>query len=292
MKKLVIFFAILFIATIISCNKQSKLDVLQLKEVTDENVLKSIEKSGIMGIPFPSGSVAYKISESETMLVLPKGYHYLRSEFVNSNSFNSNLLANSADTVKVTCTCTTGSGCNPTLVDKKYLCTMSEGCSVCERKVTNTNNQSIEVSGVFDVNRGITFISTSKEKLEDNTSLVSDLLGNANEWLFKEPIVKNALEQFYKKIYGEQLPIFLLKNEPAPEGYQYVGVSIFGNEAALPIPKELVSENFTLASSTQCKCEDTTPSGCQRKTAGLGSVIYCEAGTCKSCSLLNITSRE
>lgn len=286
MKQFSILSLVFLLGLFASCKKEQQVQVRELDNVADAKTIQSIKQSGDNGIPFPVGSIAVKLSDGRTKIVLPKGYKFLMV-----NPKTDVLVDDDGEAAGVTCTCTSGTGCSPVKYKGKYYCVMGENCSVCDKTTSSESGETVEIVGVYKVNSGITVLSKSFETglKAELTSMKSSLVGNVSAALFQIPIVKQELLDLYKFIYGEKIPSFILTNEGRiPQGYKYIAISVYGNEAAIPVPASQVDETVYVIDegkdgAAACKCNDAKPTGC-KKSSFLGAV-FCDAGSCTSCSL-------
>lgn len=283
------FSLLLLLGLLYSCKKQDRVQIRELNEVADAKLIQSIEQSGEDGIPFPDGSTAVSLPDGRIKIILPEGYKFL---LLNPETLE---LVEGTDEGEeeagITCTCTSGTGCSPVKYKRKYYCVMGETCATCTKSTTRVSGEPVILAGVYNTNSGITVLSKTKaEGLKGElTSLKSELLGNASSALFKVKGVRQELLDLYTFIYGKDIPDFILNNSgKIPAGYQYIAISIYGNEAAIPVPLAQITESEYVVSNPEdggatCKCNDTTPKGC-KKDSFLGAV-FCDAGGCRSCTL-------
>ena len=287
MKQLSILSLVFFLGLFTSCKKEQQIQVRELDEIADAKIIQSIQQTGDDGIPFPDGSVAVKLTDGRTKIVLPEGYRFLMVDPETAMLIDDG----GEEEVGVTCTCTNSTGCSPVKYKSKYYCVMGENCSTCTKSTSSISGESVEIAGVYKENDGITVLSKTPETglKAELTSTKNELVGNATSALFQIPRVKQDLLDLYKFIYGKEIPSFILNNEKQiPKGYKYVAINVYGNEAAIPVPTSQVDESEYVVDdgedgATTCKCNDTRPTGC-KKSSFLGAV-FCDAGGCHSCSL-------
>jgi hypothetical protein len=262
--------------------------VRELDEIADAKLILSITQSGDIGIPFPDGSIAMTLPDGRIKIVLPEGYKFLMVDRETSELIEDDGEEEEAG---VTCSCTSGTGCTPVKYKKKYYCVMGESCTTCTKSTTRISGEAVVIAGVYKQNSGITILSRTKANglKGELTSQKTDLVGNANSALFKIKSVKQELQDLYTFIYGGEIPAFILSNsDNIPEGYKYIAINIYGNEAAIPVPISQIGDSEYVVDEGEggavtCKCNDTTPTGC-KKDSFLGAV-FCDAGGCRSCSL-------
>jgi hypothetical protein len=273
-----------------ACSKKEEITLKELDPVTDAALIAGIEQSAEPGIPFPEGSRAFYDGKDKTRIVLPEGYYFaMRSttdEFLEP--------ADGDGEAGVTCTCTSGSGCSPVKAKGKYYCVLGESCNSCDKKTSRISGDAVQIVGVYNPSLGITLLTRNKNEADGLKaafmSTANDLLGNAYPTLFRIKGVKEELQQLYNFIYGTAIPAFITENSAVlPPGYRYAAISIYGNLAAIPIPESMAERDFYLLDGdggTACRCNDVPAAGGCKKNSLLGAV-FCDAGNCKSCSLLD-----
>lgn len=265
-----------------SCKKEERLTVRELDEVQDQKLIQFILESGDEGIPFPDGAEAYETSEHQVIIKLPKGL-----KFAMADPRTNFIIDDGGDeSAGVTCTCSSGTGCSPVKFRKKYYCVMADGCSVCSKTVTASNKTPVNIIGLLNEERPVTFaVKTKVEGLEGEfTSPLSMSIGSPGNTLFEAKQTRKDLTDLYKLIYDDSVPDFIANNTgQLPPGYSYVAVNLYGYLVGIPIPNSNVKPYHVVFAGETCKCNDAGGSGCTKKSY-LGAV-YCEAGNCKSCSL-------
>jgi hypothetical protein len=280
-------------ATFLSCAKQSLVEVKELDPASDAALIAGIEKGNDPGIPFPDGARVYHEAGKDKMrIVLPEGYAWLMTDIITDEWLEPADEGAGDDAAGVTCNCTSGSGCSPVKFKKKYYCVLGDGCNVCTRTTTRASGEPVKIAGIYNTSLGITLLTrTAAEGLKAAvTSTRETIVGNAAPALFRVKGVKETLMQLYHFIYEDNIPDFIISNTGRiPPGYVYAAINIYGNLAAIPIPQAMADRDFYLADadggSATCRCNDANPGGC-KKDSFLGAV-FCDAGNCKSCSLLD-----
>lgn len=248
------------------------------------------------GVPLHPNTVVEEVSDSRSILTLPEGVYYVTSD-------ETKAQPDLDGTLGVTCTCTEGSGCNPSKYKGKYSCTMTDGCSACTKETdaithggkSNGKTKIVTVHGLVDFNAGITWVTPAYSGTDQKDmflSLEEESFGNAFPELFEVAKVKAGLKRFLNEFYDNEIPDFLLDNsQDVPEGYSYVLMNIYGNLGALPFPSHLlegkrVGPGAYIGYDDKVTCECLSgSSGCTYDTAGMGQVKYCDAGDCTSCKL-------
>lgn len=204
---------------------------------------------------------------------LPDGTRFLRSQGkavslkMPSTHFVAKVNGGFATGLKLTCTCTKGSGCNPTAAGGSVGCTLTASCSACTGSKTGVI---MEDTGIgFETMSGV---GTAMRYDNDMTQL---------EWLNDE------LDAFIYGIYGMgQMPEpRIAKNGSlvAPEGYKWAALRVYGHQASILVPEAQISGSMVAASSVSCSCSSGS-GGCVKKSDWRG-VTWCEAGSCNSCTM-------
>lgn len=285
MKKLNLAFTAIAVLLLTGCRKDNTLVVKELNPEFDAKIIAGILQSPEKGIPFPEGTQATLTESGMVQLVLPEGYHYI----VTRPGSDELQILNSDEALGVTCNCTKGNNCTPVKYKNKYYCVMGDGCSSCD-KATTLDEVDVDVEGLYNENIDITLLVKKQERglAAAGTSTLAETIGQANAALFKQSFVKEGLFKLYNFIYEGKIPSFITNNEPTiPQGYRMVAVNVYGNVAAIPIPVNMAKEDsfIEVDAKASCKCNDASPTGCTR--GSFFGAVYCEAGSCKSCSLID-----
>lgn len=248
-------------------------------------------------VKIPEGTEINKISENQSYLDLPEDIFFVASK---TNAKNSRVGIMALGGAGVRCKCTEGSGCNPTVMGGDYACVMTTGCTSCDLSTSRVgdldssfDDELVRVKGLVDYNQGITFLteSLSRDMMQNAFFSTKDkTYGSAFDELFELEKVRNGILEFYSLIYEGNIPQFILDNDKElPDGYSYVAVNIYGNVAVMPFPNKKIEQQNRMAVvmdfsvGISCKCHEG--SGCKKKSAGMGSVKYCDAGDCTDCEL-------
>lgn len=284
MKKLNLVCTVIVMLLLSGCRKESDLIVRELNPDLDAKIIAGIVQSPEKGIPFPEGTKAMLTESGMVQLILPKGYHYI----VTKAGSDDPQILNTEEALGVTCNCTKGNNCTPVKYKGKYYCVMGDGCSSCDKSAT-IDEIEVDVKGLYNENADITLLVKKQAQglAAMGTSTLAETIGGANAALFKQPFVKEGLFKLYNFIYEDNIPSFIVNNEKnVPAGYRMVAVNIYGNIAGIPIPSNMMKDNFLeLDAKTVCQCNDTSPVGCEKDS--FFGAVYCEAKGCKSCSLLD-----
>jgi hypothetical protein len=287
MKKQNFLVTIAFSFLLAGCQKERNLAIKELNPEKDARLIAGILQSSEDGIPFPEGTKVLELESGDTKLILPDGYHFIMTDLATGELVD----PGEDEEAGVTCTCTKGSGCSPVKFRKKYYCVMEDGCSSCDKSTTSATGAKVKISGIYNEEEGISIlVKTAAAGLKKElTSTIDQTTGNAGTALFKIPGIKEELLQLYNFIYEDNIPAFITANEKTiPKGYGYIAVSIRGNIAAIPVPEDMIAENYYRVDDEgkpSCKCNDANPVGCE-KDSYFGAT-FCEAKGCKSCSLLD-----
>ena len=288
-KKIITITALICAPVIISltaCNKEKQITVRELDAAnsSDRKIIDAINESDEDGIIFPEGAKAYKLKTGKTRIMLPAGMKYIFRDKKTNQLFD-------GGGVDVTCTCTDGTGCSPVKQKGKYYCVMGEDCKTCTKSTASLQGAEVTVAGVYNKGMGMSIITkTAQQGLKDAvTSTPDKIITNATDAFFAANNIRPLLMQFYTFIYCDSIPSFILQNKPeTPDGYTYIGINIYGNLAAVPVPADMAEPYLYLVSTDNkisCNCNDTKPKGCV-KNSFLGAV-YCDATGCKSCTLID-----
>lgn len=282
MKTISLIFIIFFGLLLNSCSRNEEINVIEL---TDQAQIDNLQNSGVRGIPFPKNSKAIKVKDGVTDIILPDDVFFIAKI---TSGENSGQVINTS-VARVTCSCTKGSGCSPVVNNGNYYCVMNSGCSACSMTTsTNKNNEAFQIVGIIDTRNPVKFIAKKESRFTVKESDIHTTYFISEDF-FKNDYVKNEINNFYKFIYGENIPDFIKTNSnKIPDGYGYIKANFFGNEIMFPIEKKNayidgIALDFTLANKVSCSC--SKGSGCK-----LGSILgtkYCEAGGCTVCTLID-----
>lgn len=280
--KLIIFLLIMFFGLLL--NSCSRNDDIQVKELTDKTQIENLQKSGIIGIPFPEHSRATKVGSDVTDITLPEDVFFIAK--ITSGENSGQVIKTSV--ARVTCNCTKGAGCSPVVHQGNYYCVMNGGCSVCSMTTSpNKGNATLQIVGIIDTRNPVKFYAEKESTFTTKKSYEPTY--HMSEDFFRNEYVINEINNFYKLVYGDHIPDFIKTNSnQIPEGYGYVKANFLGNEIMFPIEKKNAFINgipldFTLANRVSCNC--TRGTGCK-----LGSILgvkYCDAGACTICTLVD-----
>lgn len=286
-----------------ACEKKT-IPVKQLDIQKDTSIVQEIEKSGQIGIPFPEGSIVIKGDKKHTFdITLPEGYFYVIKALDNSKD-----AQDTSSIISVTYTCTSGTRCDLVSLNGKCYCFMEEGCHSCDkstavRGLQKSEYTEVEILGLINRNAGITLLSDTPVPFDDNEMISTHKMirgkeiihGNAFEALFDD----SEVESFF-----EVLASAYQENQVEPNALVFC--NIFGNVAIIPYYlendgfiaekdgisyylKALPGEIGSGSSTILCRCN--AGNGCtlgQKTIPLIGTVYYCEAGNCASCTLDNL----
>ena len=153
------------------------------------------------GIIMHENTQIIRISDKKSKLILPKDVF-----FVITDKDDDLSIPEGTGGISVTCECTDGSGCDPTLLKGKYLCVMRSTCDVC-KKSTAASDKDVIVKGMVDYNKGITFLSermTGDVMQDAFLSTKEEIHGQAFKELFQLEGVKNKIIEMYQHFYLNQ----------------------------------------------------------------------------------------
>lgn len=274
----------IFLASFQSCETSNVIDVRELDPNSDKAIIAAIAASGEKGIPFPEGSTVEIKEKGVFELKLPKGKKFIFTDPITGNYIDD------GDAATVTCKCTTGSGCSPVKVRGSYYCVMGDKCSSCDKTVS-LRGRNVLIDGIIDIDKNITLLTRNADEKgfrKDFTSTKNEAGSCATKGVLLSPVVQQSLKEFYNLIYEGEVPSFILSNsENIPKEYKYVVIDLFGNTAAIPFPVDKIDTSMYLidGGSESCKCNDAKPKGCKKES--LMGAVYCDAGSCVSCSLID-----
>ena len=269
-----------------------KMKVL-LGEATKNTFVILENESRQSGLLLPIGTKIEKIIDDPNSFqyTLPEGYIT-----IGKNVRTGQATYTTAG--KITCSCSSGSGCSPYLAvlsGTTYSgCTMSKMCSSCTQRNSRTGADNAEMidSEVVNLNGEISFIteSTDFSKIQAANSMFVAI----------EPIQKK-LAEFIAAFHGTNKEALYKATsiETMPKNYAMATLNLFGKALLVPIDKDLNSllgnpltnggffERARVAAVT-CKCENAGSKGCTKGSTTIpfvGTVNYCDAGGCKTCTL-------
>lgn len=266
-------------------------------------------------ITFPKGTVLKRLENNPYTLAfeLPEGVIMYDKAAKTSFTFPTGpTLPGSGGTDfsgsgTVSCTCTAGSGCSPFIADLKQKtvgCVMGNQCSTCTKTV-KTKGVPIDSPDIVDTRVDMEFISREEDMVETTSPNLAFL---------NLPQVQEELRYYARAFYlgspAVKEKVMTAKTaEALPEGYVIQAISIFGRSMYAPYPAErdplLVAFGqyyydphdkragrgtiFSFPGATQpsCTCSGGGE-GCSLKTQTIpfmGTITYCDAGTCKTCTL-------
>lgn len=303
-KKLTVMGILLVVAVCMlsGCSKKTELNPRELDSEKDAALIEAIENAG-GNVPFPQGSTAVKSRDGMIEITLPEGYFYV----VTGDSEKS---WRTTPVIGIICTCTCDKGCNPVQFNNKFACVMEETCSKCESilKYADANRSLIDVEllGMINQNAGITLL-TDKPLPEDNDMIVNGIKGGIKNL---DIIHGNAFETLFEidevRQYLEETAAFFEESQVKPNIMAYM--NLLGNVALVPFylpengkvfgtEKDGEWDNYyamsepleSVPGKVECSCQ-SGPSGCELKQTWtpVGTVYYCMAGDCSSCSMISI----
>jgi hypothetical protein len=250
------------------------------------------------GVVLPAGStLTMYASDPHTIHVtLPDSLR-----FYGTTVEEENVTTGSID---ITCTCNSGSGCNPYFTAKSTGCATFGNCSSCTQTISksSTAKTSFAEGAVVDLRQGIHFITRNAEMqatLPATTAMLSD------------SVVVRSLANFVRPYQRDHLIQARARVTPAnlPAGYRLIPVSIYGRSVLVPVQVNITPAFSTTdihprpvtgtsleeeqdqvdesAGVTGYSCSCGAGTGCTKASMWIfiGMVYYCHAGDCTSCTL-------
>lgn len=176
----------------------------------------------------------------------------------------------------VTCTCTSGTGCNPDEAGNCYMI----GCNTCTKKTS-----------------GIAIRHDKSVKFLENEKGVERNLPSTDARLFEIDMIQDGLKQFKKK-YGKDL---IFEDDYCPQsketgvceardGHAFVAVDVFGSTTYVPAEidklgrfrgRNLRAVAAMAFASLSCSCN--VGNSCPMDSTW--GHKYCNAGDCTSCTM-------
>lgn len=269
----------------LACNKTIN---TPQNEEQSHSLKSESDYEGVRGVPAPDGSQLNWNEDNSLSIKLPNNYTFIILEE------NQVSLAASGPSVTITCTCTDGNGdCNSVAGFGQYFCAMGKGCKTCTKDVKGVSIKSIEILGVLNENHApIQFLVSelSNDEIMSRYETTNFYFANLKAEIFDYENAEQDLLDLYSLLYDGNIPSFILNNEPLPtSGYTYLKASYYGNLVYIPVSVDIVNDHPNMISlsgtsmaAASCSCKSGN-SGCKLKTK-LGAK-YCEAESCKSCSL-------
>lgn len=295
--------------TVISCNRHDEPGTRLPNGVTADDILlgpdtrnESITLAAPLaledGLVLPEGTVVSKDAADPYALNyrLPEGHKVVTKS--PGGRYNYEFSG------KITCSCTAGTGCSPYVAkiggSTASGCVMSKTCTQCKQSTSSTSPGMPLAIINFDL--GVEYVTNPQAK----AATVSPTAG-----FLDIPAVQEALQQFAKGCQRTNLEeVYKAKHySQLPENYVIAAVSVFGRLVFVPVDASIstfVASRFTndyvfgtgsaaagrtaydFSSKASCKCDSGT-TGCKLGTKSVplvGSVTYCDAQTCRTCTLI------
>lgn len=205
----------------------------------------------------PDGATTKKEGKNSLVITAPRGYRYV-------GYATNGRLAIGGLSMKISCNCTSGSGCTPAAQGNKGGCVISENCSACSgtRSIRDDDRWADVIGGGFaQTQSGVGFASEA------------DLMQGASVFpgLFEVPALKKDIEAFSKK-WGS-----------TDRGAVLVPVQVAGRIGWLSV-SEATASRLDLPTvetlSASCSCDEGS---CTVKTRF--GVSFCTGDCSGTCSL-------
>ncbi len=185
---------------------------------------------------------------------------------------------------------------------------MNEACTNCIMTTTTTiesSKKNINILGLINKNAGITLISDQETPLHKTNELINYELVLKN----KKVIHGNGFDALLKledvQIFFNEMANYYKVNNIKPNSYSYL--NIYGNLVLMPYYDngeiyeingiKYFAKTIKRASLNKAKeeitCTCNEGNGCEKKSyyvPFLGTVYYCDAGSCTKCTLQVATS--
>lgn len=283
---------------IMGCKKAPEIEVRSLSPEKDAALIEDLESLHV-GVPFPEGSNAIRNGDGAYTLKLPAGYYYIISD-------KDGQGWREAPVIGIECKCTSGKGCDAVEFHGKFACVMEESCSCCESRLITENERGevVEVRLLGMVNKNVEFTLISESPVPSETDIFPAWIVGA------EKIHGNAFDELFEmeevKSYFQMLSNLNSEYNLKPNKLAYF--NIWGNVAlvpcALPIDEPIygtmvngvfqefypMTEDLNSApNNIRCNCNSDFE-GCEDASVitPVGTVYFCRAKDCSSCSLINI----
>ena len=285
MKKLFcIIFLGMFFLFLSSCEKSiPPLEIQKQMKLSDEFV-------------FPKGTKLFVNEKNEfSEFKLPSGYFLVGLD-------KEGILLRSA-MGKIKCTCTQGSGCNPFVASGpsgEVSGCSATGCTKCTMEISAIPKSDVlEVLASYKIIKeedAIHFITEMKD-FNDLKNPTDSIL--KSEWLVKEIDKYISAFQIQNK---EKIRNLENIDELGKYGYVLIPTAVYGYKFYFPVEEKLVLSANPLINEVMAKfykyknksleegkyrCSCYSGTGCvlKKQSMIIGSAVWCEAGSCLSCTL-------
>jgi hypothetical protein len=252
-------------------------------ELLTEKLVATAQKdlSLFDGTFIPKGARAYQLG-NQLRIELPEGYLYVGS----SIDLAGNRTIVSTQSVTIICTCdeSTG-GCSPWSQGDKWGCTAGSRCT----KYTGTrteNNEQLKVGNIIENGDVISL----KEPLEFIQPREVGKYQSAFSEMFEvEEIYDELTDVLAMMIAPEDREIIanLSLDDPLPANFSKVPLKFMGRIIFVNVSNSF-SMGARLNQVTEASCDCSAGSGCVLEkmwVPGSGTITYCDALGCSSCSL-------
>jgi hypothetical protein len=239
--------------------------VLTKSKYNLENRTNNLDEFRSFNLNFPQGTII-SFNDFGIQFDLPEPFYILGIDG-NGNFYRS--LSGGAGTV--TCSCTSGSGCDPIKNGDEYGCLMKSGCSECKKSTSKIVGNDVNLVEMIIVNPEYKMGVDNFNEL-NGQSLLPNKFIEANE---------------FKDLFTELNE--LMRNEDGAER-KLVLINAFGYIIPFDIPSE--SDNTSIYFKPINDGSGTGASTCSCKIPGHScpkeskwGVVWCNSNNCTTCSL-------
>jgi hypothetical protein len=269
------------ITTFFSCEKETSKGLI----TESETIILDKENTFNNLFSFPIGT-RLGIKGKKIEFELPEGYEIIVQVVNDNNSINTMRLVSGS----ITCSCKDGDGCNLYIIGDQSGCSTDGGCKKCimELNKVSDKEKTYELldAQVVNFNQDIQFLLDEKDyqKLKTPKSFVFEdkkVLTYLNKFLSTYNTTKDGLAQ---------KGLSMKTKSPL---YVYVPTNFLGLQILATLNKKkcsLTAQLLELKSMDNggytCTCNDGD-NGCNygKKWTPKGTIHYCEADGCSSCTL-------
>lgn len=241
------------------------------------------------GLILPVGSLLSISPDSPKFVHVTYPDHFrfvgstLTDDFLELQSFN------------VTCTCGSGGSCSPFATGQATGCVTTGNCTKCTQTQFGVDGKQLFNGITLDLSTGIHFITNAAD-LQSTRPITEAMLA--------DPTVIQAMQSFIKdyQVVDTQL-VHQATDGSLPASYGLMPISVFGRSVLVPVQKDITQAYMDLQVSTGAitadamdiqpfsayTCSCSAGGGCNMAHSitipFMGSVHYCSAGGCSSCTL-------
>ncbi|MDX2284569.1 MAG: hypothetical protein NW241_10420 [Bacteroidia bacterium] len=206
----------------------------------------------------PVNATERKLDPNTVVVTAPSGWEYVAIT-------EAGQTITGITSVKISCTCTSGSGCSPSSGWGQKGCVMSDGCSACSGTVSF---KAPGAGGEFQTMRQGGFVQRGSKPRFANRNDLQNLAAVA-DWMLQIDGISAQVSQF-------------LAQAPAGGMQVQTPVVIAGRIGIVSMPKSFVEAQGGLILSAAASCSCTSGSCTLKKSSG---VTYCEGNCSGTCTL-------